>query len=244
MKDRRKYWAEQAKYGRDRSVIDPNDRMGYKNRYIISLRDRAILNALSNVPRDAKVLDFGCGSGNLSRALAKHGYRSAGVDISFDMLRYTRGTGQNSLFVQYDGEHLPFPSDCFGACVTFWVLNYLVDTDLFCRVLKEIHRVLKPGGRLIAIEQTSRKNRFKPDEMKLQRSANEFLQLFTETGFHVRESRIIRRGHFPLIYAIRCGLVPGLFFPYMGRAEEILGKVFKRVRFDYADTMFIAEKGA
>lgn len=242
MKDSRRYWDEQAEYGPERSVIDPKDRRGYKNRYIASLRDRAILNVLKDIPRAARILDFGCGSGNLSRTLAERGYRPVGVDISFDLLKYTHGVGQNSLFVQFDGEHLPFPSNCFDACVTYVVLNYIVDTDLLFRGLAEIIRVLKPGGLLVAIEQTTRKRRFKSAEMKLQRPAEEFLQLFASDGFYNREHRIVRRGHFPLTYLIRYGLMPTTLFTSIGRVEGLLGKVFKKVCLDYADTMFIAEK--
>jgi len=244
MRDVRMYWDEMARLGPDRAVIDPKDSWGYKNRYITDLRDRAILDALSDIPKPGRVLDFGCGSGNLSRTLADHAYRPVGVDISLNMLRYANchGFNQPTLFVLYDGKHLPFSSNSFDACVTFWVLNYLTDTDLFFRTLEEILRVIKPGGILVAIEQTSRKIIFESEEMKLQRSAEEMLQLFEKAGFRVREKHIIRRGHFPLIYFIGYGLIPYSFFPKIGMMEAFLGKLFREPRFDYADTIFVAEK--
>lgn len=243
MKENRRYWDEQARYGRYRAVIDPNDISGYKNSYIISIRDRAILNALNGVPPNAVVLDFGCGSGNLSKTVAENGYRPVGVDISFDLLQYTHSLdGKSGLFVQYDGHRLPFSSNCFDACLTFWVLNYLTEIDLFRQSLNEIIRVMKPGGRLIAIEQTRRKAKLKPDERKLQRTSAEFLLLFAQAGFQIRQCRIIRRGHFPLIYLIRYKLIPPYFFQSIGSIEGFLGRIFKRNLVDYADTMFVLEK--
>lgn len=242
MIESRAYWDKMARLGPDRAVIDPKDSRGYKNRYIIDLRDRAILDALSDIPKPARVLDFGCGSGNLSRRLAENGYQPVGVDISFELLRYTHRSGQNHLFVQYDSERLPFSSNCFDACVTFWVLNYLPDTDLFRKVLDEIYRVIRPGGLLVAIEQTGRKRRFKSYEMKVQRPAQEFLHLLAASGFRNRQYHIVRRGHFPLTYLIRYGLIPYTFFPKIGKMEAFLGELFREPRFDYADTIFVAEK--
>lgn len=165
------------------------------------------------------------------------------MDISFNMLRHTiRHGGQRSLFVQYDGVHLPFPSNCFDACVTHWALIYLTDTALFCRTLKEIIRILKPGGRLIAVEQTCRKTTFNPEKMKKQRSTQEYLQLLEKAGLVNKSNCIIRRGHSPLIYLIRYGLIPSSLFPSIGKIDETFNKMFSRPYFDYADTLFVAEK--
>lgn len=243
MNDVRAYWDEMARLGPNRSVIDPKDSRGYKNRYIIDLRDRVILDALSDIPKPARVLDFGCGSGNLSRTLADNGYQPIGLDISLNLLMEARRHRLGRIaFIQYDGRHLPFCSNSFDACVTHWVFIYLTDTEPFCRILEEIFRVLKPGSNLIAVEQTRRKSTFKPGEMKVQRSAEEMLQLFEKAGFRVKEKRIIRRGHFPLTYLIRYGLVPSSFFPQIGKMEAFLGELFREPRFDYADRIFVAEK--
>ena len=71
IKDIRQYWDSEAKLGPDRSVIDQNDKKGNKIKYITWLRDRAVLNELSDIAASSKILDLGCGSGNLSKTLDK-----------------------------------------------------------------------------------------------------------------------------------------------------------------------------
>ena len=201
------------------------------------------MEALKEIPPSESILDFGCGTGNLSRMLYGNGYNPIGVDISFELLRHAgKQDNDDCLFVQYDGEHLPFPSNYFSACVTHEVLIHMTDDVLLSQCLKEIIRVVKPGGLLIAVEQTRRKRVFKPKDMKLQRPEEELLQLLESAGFSNRENKIIRRGHFPLIYLIRYGLVPEVLFPYVGMVESFFGKVFKTPIFDYASMTFVAEK--
>jgi len=243
MRETHKYWDKMAERGPDRSVMDHNDRRGHKNKYLTYLRDHAILNYLKDAPPTAAILDFGCGTGNISRLLSNNGYSAVGVDISLELLKHTCYLNRNSgLFVQYDGEHLPFPSNSFNACVTHEVLIHLTDDDLLSQCLKEINRVIKPGGLLIAVEQTRRKRVFRPEERKVQRPAEEFLHLLKSAGFSNKENIIIRRGHFPLVYLIRYGLIPDTFFPYVGMLESFFGKVLKTPIFDYANMTFVAEK--
>jgi len=243
IKDIRGYWDNEAGLGPDRSVIDRNDNKGNKIKYINRLRDKVVRDELKGLPPSSRVLDLGCGSGNLSRTLDKKGFCVTGIDISLEILKLTKHQTfrHPSLFAQYDGKHLPFSTSCFDACVISGVLCYLNDAESLLHILKEVSRVLKPGGRLIAVEQTRRARKFKQNKMKLQRPATEFLQPIEKSGMVNKKHQIIRRGHFPLLYPIRYGLVPSAFFPYIGGLEKFLGRVFRRPLFDYVDTLFVAD---
>jgi SAM-dependent methyltransferase len=103
-----------------------------------------------HVPAGGTVLDLGCGSGELTAAIAAAGLRATGCDISAEMLGVAaaadghRGAG----WVQLDPgwQVLPFRSAAFDAIVASSVLEY-VDQPL--AVLRECRRVLRPGGIMV-----------------------------------------------------------------------------------------------
>lgn len=95
-----------------------------------------------------RILDVGCGSGPLSAALAARGAVMTGFDSSpamIDLARRRMG-GNADLCVADLGRPLPFADDTFDDAVASLVLHYLQD---WSGPLKELRRVLKPGGRLI-----------------------------------------------------------------------------------------------
>jgi demethylmenaquinone methyltransferase/2-methoxy-6-polyprenyl-1,4-benzoquinol methylase len=98
-----------------------------------------------------KVLDVGIGTGrNL-----KHyppGCSVTGIDNSEGMLEKAREKAKdlgNVTLLLMDAEHLEFPNNSFDYVVTTFVLCTIPDP---VRALKEIRRVLKPSGELIALE--------------------------------------------------------------------------------------------
>jgi malonyl-CoA O-methyltransferase len=94
-------------------------------------------------------LDAGCGAGGLGVMLKKKKVQVKLVrtDLAFAMLRLARGTRMNgSPAVQSDIEAMPFASCMFGGVVASSVLQWLPRQDLG---LREIHRVLSPGGVMV-----------------------------------------------------------------------------------------------
>lgn len=104
-------------------------------------------------PVGLHVLDVGCGDGVLALKLAARGARATGVDVSSRMIevaeRRARQEGRNARFGVAEAENLPFASDSFDALLAVTVLCLIEDTG---SALREMRRVLKPGGRLIVGE--------------------------------------------------------------------------------------------
>jgi len=114
----------------------------------LAARLTRLTDALSHyVPAGGKVLDLGCGTGDLAISLAAAGLQVTGCDISPEMLH--QATSAESAgeidWVQLEPawERLPFGPESFDTVVTSSVLEYVDDPPA---VLRECRRVLRPGG--------------------------------------------------------------------------------------------------
>jgi ubiquinone/menaquinone biosynthesis C-methylase UbiE len=98
---------------------------------------------------DLRVLDFGCGSGELARAMAGQGWRVNACDISREMLRAAEaapgGDGVEWRAVQSGGA-LPFADGSFDLVTASSVFEYIAAPEAG---LAELCRVLAPGGLLL-----------------------------------------------------------------------------------------------
>ena len=107
---------------------------------------------LSGCPAGGDVLDVPCGFGRHTVPLARAGYRAVGVDRSATLLEEARrrtGHERWPKLSRADYRELPFADASFDAALNlFTSLGYLGD-DADTRVLAEIRRVLRPGGRLV-----------------------------------------------------------------------------------------------
>ena len=107
---------------------------------------------LARCPDGGELLDVPCGFGRHAVPLGRAGYRAVGVDRSSSLLEEARRRGAGARWpklVHADYRSLPFPDERFDAAVNlFTSLGYLGDEEDE-RVLGEIRRVLRPGGRLV-----------------------------------------------------------------------------------------------
>ena len=91
------------------------------------------------------ILDIGCGTGAMSKRVARWG-RVVSADFSPLALQFSRRRGLSNL-VGADAMRLPLASNRFDVLIAMDMLEHLPDD---CRALAEFLRVLKPGGRLFA----------------------------------------------------------------------------------------------
>jgi SAM-dependent methyltransferase len=92
---------------------------------------------------DSRVLDLGCGRGGVMELLWREVRRAAGVDPDLASLREHRA---GLPLVCARGEALPFGVDSFDVVIGLWVLEHLPQPEV---VLRDIWRVLAPGGRFL-----------------------------------------------------------------------------------------------
>ena len=111
---------------------------------------------LANVHEGQRVLDIAGGSGDISRLfLDKVGKNGQVIltDINNAMLRVGRDRlldeGKATPTAQCDAEHLPFPDNYFDCVSIAFGLRNVTHKDA---ALREMKRVLKPGGRVIVLE--------------------------------------------------------------------------------------------
>ncbi|MEV4177148.1 class I SAM-dependent methyltransferase [Nonomuraea sp. NPDC049709] len=102
-----------------------------------------------------RVLDVGCGTGYLSRILAPVVTSSGhvtGLDPAPEMVDYaTRRAPDNCTYVRGEGQNLPFPDSSFDLVVSSLAVHHM-PVDARPEALRQMLRVLRPGGRLLIAE--------------------------------------------------------------------------------------------
>jgi demethylmenaquinone methyltransferase/2-methoxy-6-polyprenyl-1,4-benzoquinol methylase len=100
--------------------------------------------------RGERVLDLGCGTGDLAEEAARVGARAVGIDLSAGMLAVARQRGIAGLaLVRGDALRLPLANGACDAAVSGFALRNLT---AIAPALVECARVLRPGGRLALLE--------------------------------------------------------------------------------------------
>ena len=103
--------------------------------------------------KEMKILDAGCGEGRNAVYFINQGYPIFGIDPNELAIQYCRYLSK-SLNPEFDAhrfqvgrlEEIPFHAEAFDAVICSAVLHFAESVDNFWQMMREIHRVLKPGG--------------------------------------------------------------------------------------------------
>ncbi len=118
-----------------------------------ALADAPSILKLLGVRVGGRVLDVACGGGRYARALANHGVRVTGVDLSPELIDVARerspGLPGKPDYLRCDSRRLPFARQFDGAVSMFTSFGYFDRREDDVALFQGVRRALKPGARLV-----------------------------------------------------------------------------------------------
>lgn len=117
-----------------------------KEHWLFKIRRKIFLYFIKKHTKStSRVFDFGCGSGYMVRELQKIGYDAYGVDFEEEAINYGLSSGIKNLKVG-TGNKIDHTDESFDLVTAFDVLEHLDNEQ---PTVRELTRILKPGGRII-----------------------------------------------------------------------------------------------
>ncbi|MFE2103095.1 class I SAM-dependent methyltransferase [Streptomyces sp. NPDC059468] len=150
------------------------------------------LSWLAGVDRDARVLDYGCGYGRVMAELSEHGFRDvSGVDLSPALIERGRQFRSDLRFAVLESPpDLIDASGSFDVVLLFAVLTCIPDTHAQRALVRELNRVLAPGGLLYVSDMV-----LQDDERNHSRYAAYARQFGTPYGVFATDDGAVCRHH-------------------------------------------------
>jgi SAM-dependent methyltransferase len=228
----------------------PHNRGGAKSRYVAAVFDAALLPLLRQETEPVRLLDFGCGVGIFTIKAKPLCERIVGTDIAGRLLalgrRLAAANGVDLPLVQADGANLPLRARA---------VNRVVAREVFCAisdavvpaVLREVSRVLEPGGKFYLLDQVSESpawQRRPTEPLFRKRGVDEIVDLFRSAGFILESSMAVRQPRFPWIYGIWFHLIPAAFIEPLARLEVAWNRRFCPIKATrrWQNVLFVFQK--
>jgi len=153
-------------------------------------------------PKGAKILDVGCGLGQITRALTKLGADVIGIDPNQNQLKRARAAEavRNEIYLEGTAQDLPFDNQSVDIILFFNSFHH-IPRYAFAAAIEESHRVLRPKGKLYFAEPIADGPQFElgrliNDETEIRAHAYKNILTVPEKGFkaimeliYVTESR-------------------------------------------------------
>ena len=128
-------------------IADKYDRISKNLSFgIISWWQRELV---KNLEKPGVVLDLACGTGEIAALISDRADFVTGLDYSFPMLKVAKKKLPKISFIRGDALNLPFKENSFDTILVSLGLRHFDNND---RALREIKRILKPGGTVRILE--------------------------------------------------------------------------------------------
>ncbi|HEX8599142.1 MAG TPA: class I SAM-dependent methyltransferase [Chloroflexia bacterium] len=170
-----------------------------RRRIFLDILDKYLPKPAGGRPR--RILDMGCGTGTMLNYLSRYG-RAEGIDADEEAVRFCHERGITQVR-QVSALPLPFEDDTFDLVTALDVIEHIED-DL--GTLRELYRVLRPGGTLLMSVPAYKFLWGAQDEIsnhKRRYVAPQVRERLRATGFKVRRLSYFNTFLFPIIAGIR-----------------------------------------
>lgn len=168
---------------------------------VINRELKPLARKVAQLGRRPRLLDLGCGTGELADQFLESGYEYVGVDIEPERIEYARRKYPKGKFHVMDASALQYGDGYFDQILVTGVLHHLADEEVR-EIVREMKRVLRPGGRALVME-----------DIALRGSLNLLGALvhLADEGAHIRRPREYAPLFVPHLklnatYPVRCGV--------------------------------------
>lgn len=120
---------------------------------------------LQTIKHPGAVLEVGCGTGRFIKTILDAGFNAHGLDPSPYMLEMCKSKYQHAKKVEFDlaeGVQLPYSDGMFDFVYSIRTLNQTESRDYAFKMIQEMIRVVKPGGKLLIEFCNSQRPQFRP----------------------------------------------------------------------------------
>ncbi|MBI5815515.1 MAG: class I SAM-dependent methyltransferase [Nitrospinae bacterium] len=190
--------------GHGAHVFDPKSWMKLESPERRAKMDPEKLADIMGLTGEDVALDIGCGTGFFAQSVAPRVKNYYGVDISEDLLDVFRskirdGVMGNVVLKTGNATAMPVESGCCSLAFHVTLFHEIESPEVFHA---EIRRVLKPGGRLFAVDWHARDTGWGPP-VDHRRSVESAIKLMTDGGFAILKEHGIYKDHYVLEAAVR-----------------------------------------
>lgn len=149
--------------------------------------DKALSRAKVKLGEDSRILDVGCGTGDIISLFISKGISNVtGIDLSEEVIKSAKGRFAGNKNVELDVvgiETAKFPSNMFDLVTSINVLQHIVDDDTFLGVVANIIRMVRMGGYVLIMEFSPIKAKARrPEPCVVVRSRREYVDVFENNG--------------------------------------------------------------